>query len=104
MNGQSVAWRGMIQEPHESDLIRQAARGDRGSLSRLLLLHYDDLSRHVGQRLPDELKGLWPVEDVMQETFYKAAHALGTFEERGPGSFGAWLKTIASNLIKDAQK
>ena len=94
----------MIREPSESDLIQQAVAGDRGSLSQLLLLHYDELSRHVAQRVSDEVQGVWPVEDVLQETFYKAARALHTFEHRGQGSFCAWLKSISSNLVKDVHK
>jgi RNA polymerase sigma-70 factor (ECF subfamily) len=94
----------MNHEAAESDLIRQAVAGDRRALSQLLLQHYDQLSRHVAQRLSDEVQSVWFVEDVLQETFYKAAQALRGFEDRGAGSFGAWLKTIASNLIKDAQK
>jgi RNA polymerase sigma-70 factor (ECF subfamily) len=58
----------------------------------------------VAQRVSDDLQGVWPAEDVLQETFFRAAQALHTFEHRGQGSFCAWLKTISSNLVKDAQK
>ncbi|MGE0758061.1 MAG: RNA polymerase sigma factor, partial [Pirellulaceae bacterium] len=71
---------------------------------QLLLTRYDELQRHVAARLPAELRDVWPVEDVLQETFYKAAQSIRSFEHRGPGSFLAWLKTIASNRIKDAHK
>jgi RNA polymerase sigma factor (sigma-70 family) len=94
----------MLHEICEADLIRQAVSGDRASLSQLLLSHYDDLKRHIIPRITDDLQGVLLPDDVLQETFYRAAQAIRGFEHRSPGSFGAWLKTIAGNLIKDAQK
>jgi RNA polymerase sigma-70 factor (ECF subfamily) len=94
----------MLYEPLESDLIRAAAAGDRVALSQLLLLHYNELERHVIQRLASEQAGVLLPEDVIQETFYRAARALPQFEGRYVGSFCPWLKTVASNMIKDALK
>ena len=94
----------MLYEPLEGDLIRAAAAGDQVALSQLLLLHYNELERHVVQRLASEQAGVLLPEDVLQETFYRAARALPQFEGRYVGSFCPWLKTVASNLIKDALK
>jgi RNA polymerase sigma-70 factor (ECF subfamily) len=94
----------MLFESSESELIRQAVCGDRAALSQLLLSHYDELKRHITPRVSEDLQGVLLPDDVLQETFFRAAQAIRGFEQRSPGSFCAWLKTIASNLIKDAQK
>ena len=96
--------RRMSDEPQEADLICQAVAGDRGSLSQLLLLHYDDLVRHVSKHMSPELQGVVLVDDILQQTFVRAAQAIANYEIRGPGAFRAWLKTIAGNLVKDAHK
>jgi RNA polymerase sigma-70 factor (ECF subfamily) len=88
----------------ESGLIRQAVAGDRASLSQLLLIHYDGLRRHISRRIADDLQGLLREDDVLQQTFVRAAQTIGTFQPRHEGSFRAWLKTIAENLVKDAAK
>jgi RNA polymerase sigma-70 factor (ECF subfamily) len=94
----------MISQPLESDLIRAAAAGDRVALSQLLLLHYNEIERHVALRLANEPPGLLSPEDALQETFFRAAQALPRFENAYVGSFCPWLKTVATNLIKDAAK
>jgi RNA polymerase sigma-70 factor (ECF subfamily) len=94
----------MVSDDCESDLIRLAAAGDRASLSQLLLIHYDELSRHVAARVSSELQGLIRPEDILQQTFVRAAQAIGAFQPRHEGAFRAWLKTIAANLVKDAEK
>src|SRR5688500_13263203 len=93
-----------MYEPLESDLIRAAIAGDQVALSQLLLLHYNELQRHVVQRLASEQQGVLLPEDVLQETFFRAAQAMPRFEGGYVGSFCPWLKTVASNLIKDALK
>ena len=94
----------MVPESNESDFIRAAVAGDRVALSQLLLLHYDELQRHVVQRLAPEPQGVLLPEDVLQETFFRAASAIQGFQDGYIGSFCPWLKTVASNLIKDALK
>ena len=88
----------------ESRLIQQAAAGDRTSLSQLLLMHYDGLDRYVSARISPELQGLIRSEDILHQTFVRVAQSIGSFQWRHEGSFRAWLKTIAGNLLKDARK
>jgi len=94
----------MCEQPPEADLIHRAVAGDRACLSRLLLLHYDNLVRHISKHMSAELQGVVLVDDILQQTFVRAAQAIGSYEIRGPGAFRAWLKTIAANLVKDAHK
>jgi len=51
--------------------------------------------RRLGVRLED-------AADVVQEVFGAVAVHLGSFRRRGPSdSFGAWLRTIARNKVRD---
>jgi RNA polymerase sigma-70 factor (ECF subfamily) len=43
-------------------------------------------------------------DDILQQTFVRAAQGIKNFQDREPGSLRGWLKKIATNLIKDAQK
>ncbi len=94
----------MSQDPSESELILQAAAGDRASLTELLLFHYDRLRRRISGRITGDLQGLISPDDVLHQTFVRAAQKVGTFRLRHEGAFRAWLETIADNLIKDAAK
>ena len=88
----------------ESHLIDEAIEGDRASLAQLLLLHYDALYRHIDTRISHDLQGLLRADDVLQQTFVRAAHAITAFEPRHENAFRGWLKTIADNLVRDAEK
>jgi RNA polymerase sigma-70 factor (ECF subfamily) len=94
----------MAPEDPESDLAQQAAAGDRAALSQLLLMHYDELKRHVSRRITADLQGVLRSDDVLQQTFVRVAQTIGSFQWRHAGSFRAWLETIADNLIRDAVK
>ncbi len=89
---------------NESQLIDEAIAGDRASLAQLLLLHYDSLLRHVAGRISRELQGLLRAEDILQQCFVRAANSIGSFENRHAGAFRGWLRTIADNLLRDAEK
>ncbi len=88
----------------ESELLHQAVAGDRAALSQVLLLHYDSLQRHIGRRISGDLKHLVSADDILHQTMVRAAQAIDKFEPRHEGAFLGWLKTIAGNLIRDAQK
>jgi RNA polymerase sigma-70 factor (ECF subfamily) len=85
-------------------LIQQAAGGDRAALSELLLRHYEGLSQYISSRISQDLRGLVRPEDVLQQTFVRVAQGISSFETRHEGAFRGWLKTIAGNLLKDAEK
>ena len=94
----------MCRDDSESDLIRQAVVGDRASLSQLLLIHHDGLKRHISGRITADLQGLIGADDILHQTFVRAAQSVRSFQPRHDGAFRAWLQTIASNLVKDAAK
>jgi RNA polymerase sigma-70 factor (subfamily 1) len=85
-------------------LILQATAGDRAALEQLLLEHYTRLSRRVAQELAGPLGRLVSVEDILQETFIQAIRDIKKCDARSPGSFAAWLSTIADNRLRDTRK
>lgn len=94
----------MSREVPDNDLMQQAIAGDRGALSSLLLEHYDDLHRHIAARISNHLQGLVRADDILQQTFVRVAQRISDFEPQHDGAFRAWLKTIAENLLRDAEK
>lgn len=88
----------------EVQLILSASAGDRVALTQLLLTHHDALQHHIRQQLASAPAGISNADDVLQQTYVRAAQAIGRFESRPAASFRGWLKTIATNLIKDARK
>lgn len=88
----------------ESALLRQAIAGDRSALSQLLFAHSDAIQRHVANLLAQNPSEALSVDDVLQQTFVRAALSVGGFQDRGANSFCSWLMTIAGNLVRDAQK
>jgi RNA polymerase sigma-70 factor, ECF subfamily len=94
----------VVDEPLESELICLAVGGDRVALAQLLLRHYDPLQAYVESRISRRLQGLVRAEDILQQTFLRAAQRVSSFEVRGTGAFRGWLFTIAANLVRDAEK
>lgn len=72
-----------------------AARGDADAFRRLVERHGDALQRFCQRALGCERDA----EDVCQETFVRAWHALSRYREQG--QFRAWLWRIALNLCRD---
>jgi RNA polymerase sigma-70 factor (ECF subfamily) len=88
----------------QRELIQQAVAGDQPALEELLLAHCDALADHVRPKLAGPLQSLICVEDILQETFYRAFQQIGRFQPQTDQSFLAWLKTIAESRILDAIK
>jgi RNA polymerase sigma-70 factor (ECF subfamily) len=79
-------------------LVQEALTGDQLAYQRLIERYQDrifGLVRHY-TRNPVE------VEDIAQDTFIKAYHKLGTFQNQG--SFSTWLYRIAVNTTLDFLK
>jgi RNA polymerase sigma-70 factor (ECF subfamily) len=81
------------------ELVDRAQAGDVGAFGEL----YDEYSltvyRFVYARVPSSALA----EDLTSETFVRALRALDSFHWQGR-DFGAWLVTIARNLIADHYK
>ena len=94
----------LTDEQQESALLERAIDGDREALEQLLMQRHDQLLRHVELKMSKRLQSKVAPEDILQQTYMQAFKAIGRFQPGGPGSFFAWLKTIATNKLIDASR
>jgi RNA polymerase sigma-70 factor, ECF subfamily len=78
------------------DLVAAAQDGDKDSFAALYRRHLPVVTRFVRLRIRDRHLA----EDLTSETFLRAFRALGSAHDQG-SDVGAWLVTIARNLIYD---
>ena len=81
------------------DLVTRAQQGDPDAFGALYQRYARSISRFLASRVPD--RGL--TEDLTSETFLRAWRRIDTVHDQGH-DIGAWLTTIARNLITDHLK
>src|SRR3954466_16124792 len=81
------------------DLVERAQAGEADAFGRL----YDQYSDTVYRSIYYPGGGKATAEDLTSETFLRALRRIGTFTWQGR-DFGAWLVTIARNLVADHYK
>jgi RNA polymerase sigma-70 factor, ECF subfamily len=79
----------------DAALVEAYRGGDQRAATELVGRH----SPAIGRFLYSSGAGRSDVEDLVQETFFRAFRGLDGW--RGEASFRSWLFTIASNLLKD---
>src|SRR5262245_57556242 len=93
-------------EPADEELVRRMRAGDAAAARLLFERHLPALRAKARARLPGALRGKLGASDVVQEAYLSALLSLPNFEDRGDGSFKAWLRTILerrlANEIRDA--
>ena len=77
-------------------LLRRARDGDAEAFGQLYDRYVTMVYRYVRYRVGSAQQA----EDLTSETFVRALRALGGFQEQGR-DVGAWLVTIARNLVAD---
>ncbi|KWW97587.1 RNA polymerase subunit sigma-24 [Carbonactinospora thermoautotrophica] len=77
-------------------LVELAQRGDGEAFAQLYDRYVDTVYRYVYYRVGARALA----EDLTSETFLRALRRIGTFAWQGR-DFGAWLVTIARNLVAD---
>ena len=87
-----------------SSLIEQAVSGDQVAMRRLLFFYHARLSSTIEPMIGDKLRATIDADDILQETFAQAFKDIHTFQAKQSGSFFGWLKTIASNRVRDAAR
>lgn len=80
----------------EKSLIASFKSGDRGSFELLVKLHYRSVYNIVFRYMQDH----GGTDDVVQDTFMKAYHAIESFREES--SFKSWVIRIGINTAKNA--
>lgn len=91
-----------IASPRSSaswQLVTAAQAGDRGAFATLYRTYAPGLYRYLRARLRNQAVA----EDLASETFLRALRSLHTVTYQGR-DVGAWLTTIAANLIRDQLK
>jgi RNA polymerase sigma-70 factor (ECF subfamily) len=78
------------------DLVERAQSGESEAFGRLYDKYSDTVYRYIYYRVG----GKATAEDLTSETFLRALRRIGTFTWQGR-DFGAWLVTIARNLVAD---
>ncbi|RLU79442.1 RNA polymerase subunit sigma-24 [Streptomyces griseocarneus] len=78
------------------DLVERAQSGEADAFGRLYDQYADTVYRYIYYRVG----GRATAEDLTSETFLRALRRIGTFTWQGR-DFGAWLVTIARNLVAD---
>jgi RNA polymerase sigma-70 factor (ECF subfamily) len=84
-----------VGPPTDAGLVAAYQGGDERAATELVRRH----AAAVGRFLYSSGAGATDVEDLVQETFFRAFRRAGGW--RGDASFRSWLFTIASNLLKD---
>jgi RNA polymerase sigma-70 factor, ECF subfamily len=78
------------------DLVERAQAGEAEAFGRLYDQYADTVYRYIYYRVG----GRATAEDLTSETFLRALRRISTFTWQGR-DFGAWLVTIARNLVAD---
>lgn len=77
-------------------LVRHAQQGNAEAFGEIYQAYHDTVFRYIYYRVSTRALA----EDLTSETFVRALRSIGNFTWRGR-DFGAWLVTIARNLIAD---
>jgi RNA polymerase sigma-70 factor (ECF subfamily) len=83
----------------DEELVRRVRGGDEAAARQLFERHLPELRARARSRLPPSLRGRVGASDVVQDAYLAAFLAIGDFEDRGDGSFAAWLRTILERRI-----
>jgi RNA polymerase sigma-70 factor, ECF subfamily len=97
----TVRLEAMRASVREAELIPLAVAGDITALERLLHLHHVRLLSYIRRRFPQKLSGVLEPQDILQDTWLRAACGISKFEPADDSSFHVWLTTIARNLMSD---
>jgi RNA polymerase sigma-70 factor (ECF subfamily) len=91
----------MSESTHTSDeeLFRRVRAGDESAARALFDRHLPMLRERARSRLPSTLRSRVGASDVIQDAYLAAFRAIGDFEDRGDGSFAAWLRQILERRI-----
>jgi len=94
-----------VETPTSSfDLIERIRQGDADAFTPLFERYRPRLALLIHFRISRELRQKVQVDDLLQETFFRAFAEMGTFQYRGRGSFFRWMARIAEHVVIDAAR
>ncbi len=83
--------------PSDAELIEGWRRGEEAAAAELVRRHARAVARFLSAAGAGD-----DVEDLVQETFYRAFRKIDSF--RGGASFRTWVMSIGSNALKDLRR
>src|SRR5215212_4877689 len=92
---------GTFEEESDEAVVRRVRAGDEAAARLLFERHLPALRAKARARLPASLRGKVGASDVVQDAWLAAFLDLGAFEDRGDGSFAAWLRRILEHKVVD---
>lgn len=95
-----------MPEPSEQTdaLLAAAVAGDEQALMQLLFYFHQPLKLHIETELGDNLRRIVSADDILQETLVSAMRGIKDQQQPDADALLAWLRTIASNRIRDAAR
>ncbi|MEM7205009.1 MAG: RNA polymerase sigma factor [Planctomycetota bacterium] len=84
-----------------AQLIRRHLQGDKSAFTQLYHRKSPWLMLFIERRCAGVCRPEFDAEDICQAVFTRAFRGLAEFSWRRPGSFNAWLGTLARNEIAD---
>jgi RNA polymerase sigma-70 factor, ECF subfamily len=94
----------MAAEPTDEELVGRILRGDREAEQTLCGRHAEALRALARRRLSPAVRRKVGESDVIQEAYLTAFARLRDFEDRGSGSFLAWVKGIVDLKAREAAR
>ncbi len=91
----------MVAVTTSHGLIEKIKSGDSGAFSALFDRYRPRLAVLIHYRIGPEMRGFADVDDVLQETMFRAFRDIHQFTYQSPGSFLSWLSRIADHVIAD---
>jgi RNA polymerase sigma-70 factor (ECF subfamily) len=88
----------------DEELVRRWRAGDEAAGRELLARDEAVLRKRARRRLPRPLRRKVSESDVVQETLAAVAGGLVGFEDRGAGSYRAWLLQILDHKLADQER
>jgi RNA polymerase sigma-70 factor (ECF subfamily) len=82
-------------------LVERVKRGDHEAFARLFEKYRSRLAVLIHYKLGPNLRRDADVDDVLQETLFRAYRGIEQFDYRAPGSFMSWLARIADHVLAD---
>jgi RNA polymerase sigma factor (sigma-70 family) len=92
----------MSGSDQDHGLVLRSKAGDNAALDTLLARHGRAVRTIIERSIPRRWVSVLSAEDVMQQAYLDAIKSIGEFDYCGPGSFRAWLTTIAKNNLNNA--
>lgn len=93
-----------VTDTTHEELLGRSRTGDQEALMRLLFQFHQPLVAYIQSNLSDRLARTVSTDDLLQETFVSAMRGIEKQEGNTPAQFLTWLRSIASNRLKDAAR